>query len=147
MQYQVTPKVWMVKFGTCVNQFFLMIFLTKCPGVMVCTVPIYCLGKLGKRNWLQGTFPHCFFFKKTSTSITSGTALLMFQNHTRLTVYYIKPFLYDIIVSLRLSHCYFTKCIGYNMNCIGAIMKSNQVGTITIRIATNTLCKVILTKS
>ena len=42
-------------------------------------------------------------------------------------MYYIRPFLYDIInVSLRFSHCYFTKCTCYNMNCIGAVTKSNQ---------------------
>ena len=55
-------------------------------------------------------------------------------------MYYIRPFLYDIInVSLRLSQCYFTKSISYNMNCIGAIMKSNQMGTNIVRIVTNTL--------
>ena len=47
-------------------------------------------------------------------------------------MYYIRLFLYDIVnVSLRFSQCYFTKCIGYNVNCIGAIMKSNQIGNNT----------------
>ena len=32
-----------------------------------------------------------------------------------------RPLLYDIInVSLQISQSYFTKCIGYNANCIGA---------------------------
>ena len=44
--------------------------------------------------------------------------------HTHLTMYYIRAFRYDIMnISLRFSHCYFTICIGYNMNCIGAVMK------------------------
>ena len=47
--------------------------------------------------------------------------------HTRLTMYYIRPFLYDIImVSLLFSQCYFTQCIGYSTNCIGAVTKSNR---------------------
>ena len=45
-------------------------------------------------------------------------------------MYYIKPFLYDIInVFVRFSKCYFTNCIGYDTNCIGAVTKSNQMGT------------------
>ena len=60
--------------------------------------------------------------------------------HTWLTMYNIRPFLYDIInVSLWLSQWYITQCIGYNTNGIGAIAKSDQMRT-------NTLCEVTLTK-
>ena len=53
-------------------------------------------------------------------------------------MYCIKPFLYDIVnVSLRFSQYYFT-------NCIGAVMESNQMGTNTVRIVTNTLLKSII---
>ena len=42
--------------------------------------------------------------------------------HIWLTMYYVRSFLYDFInVSLWFSQCYFTKCIGYNTNCIGAV--------------------------
>ena len=52
-------------------------------------------------------------------------------------------FLYNLVnVFLQFSQCYFTKCIGYNSNCIGAVMKSNQMGTNTVCIVTNTLHKV-----
>ena len=60
----------------------------------------------------------------------------------------IRPFLYDIIkVSLRFGQCHNTQCIGYSTKCIGAVAKSIQMGTITVRTVTNTLCKVTLTKS
>ena len=53
-------------------------------------------------------------------------------------MYYIRLFLYDIInVSLRLSNCYFMKCIDYNTNCIGDVTKSNQMGTSTVHIVMN----------
>ena len=60
------------------------------------------------------------------------------QNHTQLTMYYIRPFLYIINVSLQFSQCHEarTKCIGYNTNCIGAVMMSNQMGTNTVYIVT-----------
>ena len=38
----------------------------------------------------------------------------------QLTMYCIRPFLYDINISLQFSQCYFMKCIGYNASCIGA---------------------------
>ena len=44
------------------------------------------------------------------------------DDHTWLTMYYIRPFLNDIInISFPFSQSYFTKCIGYNTKCIGAI--------------------------
>ena len=45
----------------------------------------------------------------------------MFEDiaHTRLTIYYIRLLLYDIvIVNLRVSHGFSTKCTGYNTVCI-----------------------------
>ena len=63
-------------------------------------------------------------------------------------MYYIRPFLYDIIkVSLRFSQCYFTQCIGYSTNCIGGVTNSIQMDTITVPTVINTLHKVTLTKS
>ena len=69
---------------------------------------------------------------------------------TRLTMYWIRPFLWlsgIIKVSLRFSQCYFMQCIGYDTNCIGAVTKSNQMGTNPFRIETNKLCNVTLTES
>ena len=41
------------------------------------------------------------------------------NNHSQLTVYYIRMLLYDIvIVTVRLSHGFSTKCIGYYTMCI-----------------------------
>ena len=58
-------------------------------------------------------------------------------NHTRLTKYYMRHFVGAIInISLRFSQCYFTKYVGYNTNCIGAVTKSNQMGANTVRIVT-----------
>ena len=86
------------------------------------------------------------------------------DDHTQLTMYYIRQFLNDIInISFRFSQLlyevywlqyklywcsmflfglvsYFMKCFGYNTNCIGAITKSNQMGTNTLSIVANTLC-------
>ena len=63
-------------------------------------------------------------------------------------MYYIRPFLYDIIkVSLRFSLCFFMQYIGYSTNCIGAVTKSNQIETNTGRAVANTLPKVTLTNS
>ena len=57
--------------------------------------------------------------------------------HTRLTMYDIRPFLYDIItVTVRFNPGFSTKCIGYNTNCIGAVMQSNLMGTNTHHIST-----------
>ena len=53
-------------------------------------------------------------------------------------MYYIRLFLYD--VSLRVFQCHFTQCIG-------AVTKSIQTGTITVGTVTNALHKVTLTKS
>ena len=39
------------------------------------------------------------------------------------------------------------KCIGYNMNCIGAITKLNQTGSNTFCIVTNTFGKVTSARS
>ena len=67
--------------------------------------------------------------------------------HTWLTMYYIWPFLYDIInISLRFGQCYFTKYVSYD-NCIDAVRKSNQIGTNIADIMTSTLHKITLTKS
>ena len=52
-----------------------------------------------------------------------------------------------INVSLRFSPCYCMKCIGYNMNCIGAYLNWLQNGTNKVCIVTNTLRTVTLTKS
>ena len=69
-------------------------------------------------------------------------------SHTRLTMYYIRPFLYDINkVSLRFSLFFFTQCIGYSTNCIGAVTNSIQMDTNTDRTVTKTLHKVTLTNS
>ena len=60
----------------------------------------------------------------------------------------IRPLLCDIItVSLRLSQFFSTKCIDYNTSCVGAVAKSNPMGTNTYRIANNTLRRETLTKS
>ena len=73
---------------------------------------------------------------------------MSYMVHTRLTMYYIRPFLYDTIkVSLRFNQCYFTQYIDYSTNCIDAVIKSIQSGTITVHTETNTLRKVILTES
>ena len=57
-------------------------------------------------------------------------------------------YIYDIInVSLQVCQYYFTQCVGYSTNCIGAITKSNQMGPNTDHTVTNTLRKVTLTKS
>ena len=64
--------------------------------------------------------------------------------HTWLTMYYIRPFLYNIInVSLRLCQGFFTKCNGCNMKCIGAhlIWLRNSIHTVLVVI--NTLCNII----
>ena len=48
-------------------------------------------------------------------------------------------YIYDIVsVSLRFSPGFFTKCIGYDTNCNGAVTQSIQVGTDTHRSATIT---------
>ena len=66
-----------------------------------------------------------------------------YHNHTRLTMYYIRLYLYkNIKVSLRLSQCYFTQCTSYSTKCMSAIIKSIQMGTITVHIVTNTLREV-----
>ena len=63
-------------------------------------------------------------------------------------MYYIKPLLYDIIdVTLRFSQCYSTKCISYNMNCMGAVTQSNQMGTNKHHFVTKTLLRETVTKS
>ena len=50
--------------------------------------------------------------------------------HTRLTMYYFRLFLYSIItVSLWFSRSFSMECIGCNINCFGAVMQSNQMGT------------------
>ena len=55
-----------------------------------------------------------------------------------LTVYYIRRLLYDIVtftpyavatVTLRFSHGFSSKRIGYNTNCIGAVTQSKAIGT------------------
>ena len=57
----------------------------------------------------------CFLVQSTILQLCPIT-----PHHTKF-MYYIRPFLYDIInVSLRFRQCYFTKCIGYNTNSIGA---------------------------
>ena len=53
-------------------------------------------------------------------------------------------FLYDLVNTMLPHEVYWLQ---YNTNCIGAIMKSNQMGTNTVCIVTNTLSKVTLTKS
>ena len=61
------------------------------------------------------------FFTKDCAPFLRYSRSYLYQNHTRLTINYIRPFLYNIIkVSLQCSQSYFTKCIGYNKNCIGA---------------------------
>ena len=83
------------------------------------------------------------FTRRTLCWFCHEKAQIWHTTHTRITMHYIRPFLYDIIkVSSPFSQCYFTKCIGYNTNCIiGVIMKSN-----TIPIATSTLHTVKWTK-
>ena len=53
-------------------------------------------------------------------------------------------FLYDLVNTMLPYEVYWLQ---YNTNCIGAVMKSNQTGTNTVCIVTNTLSKVTLTKS
>ena len=72
--------------------------------------------------------------------------MLLLYEHTQLTMYYIRPLLYHIvIVSLWFSHGFSTKYIGYNANYIGAVTQSNVMGTFTY-IVTNTVCSVTVTK-
>ena len=69
------------------------------------------------------------FTRRTFCWFCHEEAQTWHTTHTWITMHYIRPFLYNIIkVSLPLSQCYFTKCTGYNTNCIiGVIMKSNQM--------------------
>ena len=63
-------------------------------------------------------------------------------------MYYIRPLLYNIInVTLPFNHGFSEKCIGYNTNCLGAVMQSNLIGTNTHYIVTNTLRRETVTKS
>ena len=101
-----------------------------CSPALTCN----CLGL----KWVkQSTAAGCIYWKQ----------ILKEQWHTWLTVYYIRPFLHDINVSLWFSQCYFMKCIGYNTNCIRThlIWFSNSPNTVCIVI--NTHRKVTLTFS
>ena len=64
--------------------------------------------------------------------------------HTWLTMYYnnIRLLLYDsVTVTLWCCHGFCTKCIGYYMNCIGAVTQSYPMGTNTTHhIVTFTQC-------
>ena len=47
--------------------------------------------------------------------------------HACFTMYYNRPLLYDIVtVTLRFTHGFSARCIGYNMTCIGTVMQSNK---------------------
>ena len=48
-----------------------------------------------------------------------------------------------VSATLRFSHSFCVKCIGYNMKCIGAVMQSNLKGTNKHGVVTDTLCRVI----
>ena len=55
--------------------------------------------------------------------------------HTRLTMFYIRPLLYDIItVTLRLSHCFSMKCIGYKTNTTELVQLRSQIRRAPIQI-------------
>ena len=70
------------------------------------------------------------------------------QRHTRLTMYYIRPLLHDIVaISLRLCHGFSTNFIGYRPNCIGAVTQSNTIDTNTQGTVTNTSRRQSVTKS
>ena len=60
--------------------------------------------------------------------------------HVRSSMYYIMLLLYDIvIVTLRFSHGFSTKSIGYSTMCIGAHRVWLRNCTNTVRIVINTL--------
>ena len=81
---------------------------------------------------------------KQQTNVWNKTGYI----HIRLTMYYIRLLLYDIvIVTLRLSHGFSTKCIGYHTMCIGVHWIWLRKCTNAVRILTNTLCRETATKS
>ena len=66
---------------------------------------------------------NCLYGKVSETYINVTGFALFGHCHYLLTIprtYYIRMLLYDIvIVTLRFSHCFHTKCIGYYVICIG----------------------------
>ena len=97
-------------------------------------------------NYKLENSPELFVTTSKSSVVTVSVTAPMFpdagmilHNHTRLTMYYIRPLLYDsFIVSLLFSHGVSKTCIGYNTKCIGTVKLSNPMGTHTHHIVTNT---------